>query len=80
MLPLGALLWWIDIQGQRLLGFAPATGERSEHRLPLMPGFVVGRRSGGLALGLEDGIYAFDPADGWATGSSRWRRTSRETG
>ncbi len=60
----GGVLWWIDIQGQRLLGFAPATGERSEHRLPLMPGFVVGRRSGGLALGLEDGIYAFDPAAG----------------
>lgn len=58
------VLWWIDIQGQRLLGFSPATGERSEHRLPLMPGFVIGRRGGGLALGLEDGIYDFDPAVG----------------
>ena len=25
-----------------------------------MPGFVVGRRGGDLALGLEDGVYAFD--------------------
>jgi sugar lactone lactonase YvrE len=58
------VLWWIDIQGQRLLGFAPTTGERTEHRLPLMPGFVVGRTGGGLALGLEDGIYAFDPTSG----------------
>jgi len=60
----GSVLWWIDIQGQRLLGFSPETGERCAHRLPLMPGFVVGRAGGGLALGLEDGIYAFDPGSG----------------
>ena len=32
-------LWWIDIQGQRLLGFEPVSGRMSSHRLPLMPGF-----------------------------------------
>ncbi|MCP4561706.1 MAG: SMP-30/gluconolactonase/LRE family protein [Bosea sp.] len=57
-------LWWIDIQGQRLLGFEPASGRTSMHRLPLMPGFVVTFGHHGLVLGLEDGIYAVDPATG----------------
>lgn len=57
-------LWWIDIQGQRLLGFEPASGRMSSHRLPLMPGFVVSFAHHGLVLGLEDGIYPFDPATG----------------
>lgn len=57
-------LWWIDIQGQRLLGFEPASGRMSSYRLPLMPGFVVSFAHHGLVLGLEDGIYPFDPATG----------------
>ena len=28
--------------------------------LPSMPGLIAGRRRGGLVLGLEDGLYAFD--------------------
>ena len=57
-------LWWIDIEGQRLLGFEPGTGRARDHRLPLMPGLIAGSASGGLLLGLEDGLYAFDPATG----------------
>jgi sugar lactone lactonase YvrE len=57
-------LWWIDIQGQRLLGFSPDTGREQVHNLPTMPGLVAARRAGGLVLGLEDGLYAFDPTDG----------------
>jgi sugar lactone lactonase YvrE len=57
-------LWWIDVQGQRLLGCAPSGGEAVEHALPSMPGLLVGRRAGGLLLGLEDGLYPFDPANG----------------
>lgn len=57
-------LWWIDIQGQRLLGFDPGSGRTSSHRLPLMPGFVVEFGHHGLVLGLEDGIYAFAPETG----------------
>lgn len=57
-------LWWIDIQGQRLLGFEPASGRMSSHRLPLMPGFVVSFAHHGLVLGLEDGIYPFAPETG----------------
>jgi len=58
------LVWWIDIQGQRLLGCAPSGGDAVEHALPSMPGLLVGRRAGGLLLGLEDGLYPFDPATG----------------
>jgi sugar lactone lactonase YvrE len=59
-----ATLWWIDIQGQRALGYAPATGIETVHNLPSLPGLLVGRRAGGLLIGLEDGLYALDPHTG----------------
>lgn len=58
------IVWWIDIQGQRLLGYGTDDGQTIEHALPSMPGFAAGRRSGGLLLGLEDGIYPFDRSNG----------------
>ncbi|MBI3503594.1 MAG: SMP-30/gluconolactonase/LRE family protein [Proteobacteria bacterium] len=57
-------LWWIDIQAQRLLGHLPSSGRTHDIALPAMPGFVTGRRQGGLLLGLEDGIYPYDRAGG----------------
>jgi sugar lactone lactonase YvrE len=57
-------LWWIDVQGQRLLSYRPGTGETGAHNLPSMPGLIAGRRRGGLVIGLEDGLYAFDGALG----------------
>lgn len=57
-------LWWIDIQGQRLLCFSPQSGRQCTWSLPSMPGLVVGRERGGLLLGLEDGLYAFDAGRG----------------
>jgi sugar lactone lactonase YvrE len=57
-------LWWIDVQGQRLLGHRPADAGSVVFNLPSMPGMIAGRRRGGLVLGLEDGLYAFDPAAG----------------
>jgi sugar lactone lactonase YvrE len=59
-----ATLWWIDIQGQRALGYAPATGIETVHNLPSLPGLLAGRRKGGLLIGLEDGLYALDPKAG----------------
>lgn len=61
------ILWWIDIQGQRLLGHMPDSGVSLEYALPSMPGLVVCRRQGGLVLGLEDGLYPFAPQDGLGT-------------
>jgi sugar lactone lactonase YvrE len=57
-------LWWVDIQGQRVLGYSPRTGCRQEHNVPSMPGLLVLRESGGLLLGLEDGLYPFAPESG----------------
>lgn len=57
-------LWWSDIQGHRLLGFDPETGAETIHNLPSMAGLIAGRRSGGLVLGLEDGLFAFDTEHG----------------
>lgn len=56
-------LWWIDIQGQRLLGFSPETGHQQVYNLPSMPGLIAARDQG-LAVGLEDGVYGFDPIHG----------------
>lgn len=58
------MLWWVDIQGQRLLGFAPRDDRQLVFNLPSMPGLLVLRRTGGLLIGLEDGLYPFDPAAG----------------
>jgi len=57
-------LWWIDVQGQRLLGFSPKTGKQEVHNVPSMPGLLALRQAGGLIVGLEDGLYPFDPAKG----------------
>jgi sugar lactone lactonase YvrE len=57
-------LWWADIQGQRLLGFSPETGRRESHNVPSMLGLIALRASGGLVLGLEDGLYPFDTEKG----------------
>ena len=54
------LPWWTGIQGHRLLGFDPETGAEAIHNLLSMAGLIVGRHSGRLVLGLEDGLYAFD--------------------
>jgi sugar lactone lactonase YvrE len=59
-----ATLWWIDIQGQRLLGHRPDGGRETVFNLPSMPGLLAGRRKGGLLLGLEDGLYAVSPEKG----------------
>jgi sugar lactone lactonase YvrE len=57
-------LWWIDIEGRRLLGFSPESGREQVYNLPSMPGLLAGRQTGGLVVGLEDGLYGFDPAQG----------------
>jgi sugar lactone lactonase YvrE len=57
-------LWWVDVQGQRVLGFSPKTGRQQVHNVPSMPGLLVLRKDGGLLVGLEDGLYPFDPATG----------------
>lgn len=57
-------LWWTDIQGQRLLAHEPATGRNETYNLPSMAGLIALRKDGSLLLGLEDGLYPFEPAGG----------------
>ena len=56
-----ATLWWIDIQGQRLLGHRPGGEGDIVIAIPSMPGLVALAEDGRLALGLEDGIWLLDP-------------------
>jgi len=49
--------------GQRLLAFSPSTGRQAAYNLPSLPGVLAMRHEGGLLVGLEDGLYPFDPQE-----------------
>ena len=57
-------LWWIDIQGQRLLAYRPSTDAGEAVPLPSMPGLVALTNSGDLMIGLEDGLWRYRPETG----------------
>ncbi len=52
-------LWWIDIQGQRLLRHTPRTQVNQQYPLPSMPGLLA-ICSDGIVVGLEDGLWVFN--------------------
>lgn len=54
-------LYWVDLRRPGLNRLDPATGTTSRWELPELVGSVVGRQSGGLILGLQSGLFAFDP-------------------
>jgi len=60
-------LWWVDIDGCRLHAFDPLAGHDVEWPIGQKVTTVVPRRRGGLILGLQHGIAAFDPATGQLT-------------
>ncbi|WP_226781536.1 SMP-30/gluconolactonase/LRE family protein [Oceaniglobus trochenteri] len=55
------VMWWIDIQGQRLLGHGLGGGTDFDIPLPSMPGFVCHADDGRLIVGLEDGLWLVAP-------------------
>jgi sugar lactone lactonase YvrE len=57
-------LWWVDIDGQKLHRFDPATGGDEDWPMPSRIGCFVFRESGGLVVALEDGFAFFDPVTG----------------
>jgi D-xylonolactonase len=58
-------LYWVDILGQRLYRYTPATGERREWRFDETVSAVAERSSHpGLAITLRRGLALFDPATG----------------
>src|SRR5581483_4723518 len=58
------VLWWLDIPGQALHRFDPATGDDQSQALGQEVGSLVLRQSGGLVLATPDGFVAYD----WARG------------
>lgn len=58
-------LWWIDIQAQRLLR-TTMDGTTGAIACPWQPGFVALGQSGALVVGLENGLWRFEPEkSGW---------------
>ena len=60
-------LHWIDIKGQRVFTYDPATGENLACGVGRMVGTVVPRARGGLMLAVHEGFAALDPIDGQLT-------------
>lgn len=57
-------VWWIDIQGQRLIGTTMQGQDASDIPLPSMPGFVALSEDDRLVIGLEDGLWSIVPEGG----------------
>lgn len=59
----GDCIWWVDITGRRLLRTSLSTRATRSWPTPQTPGFVVLAAPDRPMVGMERGIYAFDPAD-----------------
>ena len=57
-------LYWVDISGQTINRFDPATGANEHWSMPCEPGCIGLATSGGLIAALRDGFYRFFPSDG----------------
>lgn len=58
------VLYWVDIPACKLHRFAPASGENRTFDMPAPIGCLALRRSGGLVVALQSGLFGFDPASG----------------
>jgi sugar lactone lactonase YvrE len=58
------VLWWVDIKGQRLFRFDPASGENRAWAMPERLGYVVLRQDHGLLGGFKTGFKWIDPDTG----------------
>lgn len=54
------VLYWVDINGQKLHTYNPATNENSTVDVGQRIGAVVPRRSGGVVMALQNGFYTYD--------------------
>ncbi|HEU4702838.1 MAG TPA: SMP-30/gluconolactonase/LRE family protein [Conexibacter sp.] len=57
-------LWWVDIVGQSVHHYDPATGTDVAFDLGQPVGAAVPRESGGLVVAIPNGFAAFDPTTG----------------
>ena len=58
------VLWFVDIKKQQLHRFEPVSGSKQSWTAPEQVGFVVPRARGGLIVGLQSGLWSFEPATG----------------
>ena len=58
------VLWWVDITGNLVHRYDPATGTDTTIDVGQAVGAVVPRASGGLALAVEEGFAVLDPKTG----------------
>jgi len=58
------VLWWVDITGNLVHRYDPATGIDTTIDVGQAVGAVVPRASGGLALAVEEGFAVLDPKTG----------------
>ena len=61
--PAEQALWFVDIKKQHIHRYEPATGARRTYDAPSSPGFLS-PDGDGFIIGLQDGLYRFDPRDG----------------
>lgn len=59
-----ACLWWVDVTGRRLLRSRASDGAAEEWPMPEEIGFTALAAHGGVVVGLESGLFAFDPESG----------------
>ena len=57
-------LWFVDIKSRQVHRFDPATDKRQSWTAPEQVGFIVPRASGGMIVGLQSGLWSFDPTTG----------------
>jgi L-arabinonolactonase len=62
--PAAGVLWWLDILGQQIHRFSPATGANRSWPTPEQPGCVAVRASGGIILAMGSAFHSFDAATG----------------
>lgn len=54
-------LWWVDITGRRLFRSAASDGATQSWAMPEEIGFVVPAAGGAVVVGLESGLFRFNP-------------------
>lgn len=57
-------IWWIDIDGRRLLTTQARDGHTRDWATPETPGFVVLSALPGVVVGMETGLFSFAPNHG----------------
>ena len=63
----GNCVWWVDVTGRKLLRSDAASGRTRVWRTPEEIGFAVPATADRIMVGMESGLFAFDPADGGFT-------------